>query len=292
MTRAAERLFIGQSAMSATLARLRTLFSDPILIRQGRQLVATPVAEGLIEPVRETLTMVESTLATRTTFDPTHDHRTFSIVASDYVTLVFLRPLLMSLAEEAPNVKLLIRPVVEDFPEQLRQNRLDLLILPREALPSYRDFPHSALFSDRYLCAVDKDHPEIGDTISLETFGRLPYLASSAGTIPSLGDLQLDRLGVARRTEITTSFALGLYLLRGTRLVTLVHERVGETVKESLNLRLLDPPVPLDPVTQIMLWTARNSDDPGHRWLRQRLHRLAVELFGQDPGASPSAPPG
>jgi DNA-binding transcriptional LysR family regulator len=44
VTRAAERLFVGQSAMSATFARIRDLFDDPVLLREGRQLVPTPEA--------------------------------------------------------------------------------------------------------------------------------------------------------------------------------------------------------------------------------------------------------
>ena len=40
VTRAAERLSIGQSAMSSTLARLRKLFGDPLLVRDGRAVLA------------------------------------------------------------------------------------------------------------------------------------------------------------------------------------------------------------------------------------------------------------
>lgn len=266
--------------MSATLARLRTLLDDPILIRQGRHLVPTPVAEALVEPVREALGRVGSILAKRSTFDPAADHRTFSIIASDYLTFVFLRPLLKSLSDEAPNVKLHIRPVVDDFVEELTHNKVDLLITAREAFPRHIDFPHQTLFSDRYVCAVDADHPEVGRTISLEQFQALPYLATSAGRLPSIAELELDRLGVRRNTEITTSFTLGFFLLSGTRLVGLVHERLALEFQKQLKIRLLEPPVTIGSITEIMIWTPRNDDDPGHRWLRQRLHRLAVTQFG------------
>jgi DNA-binding transcriptional LysR family regulator len=42
VTRAADRMSVGQPAMSASLARLRTIFGDPLLIREGRSLVPTP----------------------------------------------------------------------------------------------------------------------------------------------------------------------------------------------------------------------------------------------------------
>ena len=42
VTRAAERRSVGQPAMGASLARLRTFFGDPLLVRKGRSLVPTP----------------------------------------------------------------------------------------------------------------------------------------------------------------------------------------------------------------------------------------------------------
>ena len=42
VTQAARRLSIGQSAMSSTLARLRKLFDDPLLFRDGRTMTPTP----------------------------------------------------------------------------------------------------------------------------------------------------------------------------------------------------------------------------------------------------------
>src|SRR3546814_19879452 len=41
VTRAAEKLFLGQPAISAALARLRTLFDDPLFIRTGRSMEQT-----------------------------------------------------------------------------------------------------------------------------------------------------------------------------------------------------------------------------------------------------------
>jgi DNA-binding transcriptional LysR family regulator len=46
VTRAAERMSVGQPAMSASLARLRTFFGDPLLVRDGRGLVPTPRARA------------------------------------------------------------------------------------------------------------------------------------------------------------------------------------------------------------------------------------------------------
>jgi len=70
VTRAAERTSVGQPAMSASLARLRKHFDDQLLVRQGRRLMPTPLAETLVGPVREALAAAESVLVRSHAFDP------------------------------------------------------------------------------------------------------------------------------------------------------------------------------------------------------------------------------
>lgn len=91
--------------------------------------------------------------------------------------------------------------------------------------------------------------------------------------------MQLDFLGVPRNVEITASFGTGPFLLRGTRLITLVQERLANRIGEQAGLEVLEPPIPrLQPITEIMRWTKRTDGDPAHRWLRQRISDLAHEI--------------
>lgn len=216
VTRAAERLLVGQSAMSSTLARLRRLFDDPLLVREGRGLAATPLAESLIDPVRQALGIIEGVLTVRSSFDPAIDHRTFTISASDYVTLVLLRPLIEKLAKEAPHVRVTIIPVsAGDYTEDLRREQADLLVVPRELLPAQTGYAQAPLFSDEYVVAVDADNPDVGSEIGIEQFSTLPYLAYQSAGRASLADLQLDQLQIRRNVEVTAqSFLIAPLLLR------------------------------------------------------------------------------
>ena len=47
VTRAAEKLFLGQPAISASLARLRSLFDDPLFVRSGRSMEPTARAQEI-----------------------------------------------------------------------------------------------------------------------------------------------------------------------------------------------------------------------------------------------------
>jgi DNA-binding transcriptional LysR family regulator len=280
VTQAAKRLSIGQPAMSAALGRLRRLFDDPLLVRQGAGLVPTPLAESLVDPVRECLASVESIVSVRGTFQPDRDVRRFTVLCSDYVLFVLLRSLFAELATEAPGVLIHVTPIPLDQLDQLRDGRADLLIIPREII---RDagarFPHAPLFTDRHVCAVAVDNPDVGDALSLDQFSTLPYLAYQAGTPYSLVESQLDLREIARNAKVTTeTFALAPFLLTGTRLITLLYERLGRQVAGQAGIRLLESPVDLPPITEVMYWDPRNTEDAAHRWLRERILAHAENL--------------
>ena len=111
----------------------------------------------------------------------------------------------------------------------------------------------------------------------LRSSARFLNLATSCGREVSPAEAQLDMLGVARNTEITTAFGLAPLLLQGTRRIALVHERLAWLLSDQTSLRLLEPPMPLQPINQLMLWTTRAENDPGLQWLRNRILTFAEE---------------
>ena len=63
VTGAARRLGLSSSAMSRTLARLRSATGDPLLVRAGRGLVPTPRAAELRDQVHELTRDVRTVLS-------------------------------------------------------------------------------------------------------------------------------------------------------------------------------------------------------------------------------------
>jgi DNA-binding transcriptional LysR family regulator len=162
--------------------------------------------------------------------------------------------------------------------DSLRRGSADLLIYPVEIAERFADLPRTVLFEDRFVLAADRDNLDIAEGVDLSRFSELPYLAVS-GPFPSLVETQLDALGISRRTEFTTqAFVAAPLLLAGTRLIGLVQERLARTVSEHANLAILPAPMALRPLVEAMYWNPRNTDDPGHRWLRERLVAQAARL--------------
>src|SRR5579872_3042006 len=67
---AAKRVRVTPSAMSHSLAELRGLLDDPLLVRAGRGMILTPRAEALVGPLRTVLKDVERLLRGGAVFDP------------------------------------------------------------------------------------------------------------------------------------------------------------------------------------------------------------------------------
>lgn len=282
VTSAAMRMSITQSAMSASLARLRKLLDDPVLVRNGRAMMVTPLAEAMTDRVRQILNEVQSVLATRSGFDPATDHRSYTITASDYEAAAILHPLLARLATEAPWIQLRIQPPEHDVGGRLERNQVDLLLAPREVLPGAGGFHHEILYTDQHVVAADADNAQFGETITLEQFSAMPHVVAHINHHPSLVDAHLERLGVARNVQVTAGFLLAPFLLKGTSLITVTSRILAHRLSRSVGLKVSEAPVELPPLSTVMAWTTRTHDDPGHQWLRERVRAVAQEAAEVD----------
>jgi DNA-binding transcriptional LysR family regulator len=80
ITRASKPLHLSPSAVSGALARLREFFGNELLSPLGRNMVLTPLAECLREPVRDCLLQIQATIEIRPTFDPATASRVLKLL--------------------------------------------------------------------------------------------------------------------------------------------------------------------------------------------------------------------
>jgi LysR family transcriptional regulator, nod-box dependent transcriptional activator len=285
VTRAANRLSLSQPGMSNTLARLRKLFDDPLLVREGLALTPTPRADALRQPVRDALAIIGEALGQRTGFDPAQDRATWTVSCSDYSLLMLIGPLVRRLAAEAPGVTIRVLPRAPDPVRLLRDAAADLVIEPAEIMPDAQ-LASQRLFADRWLCCVWAGNSAVGDAaaggrMALDAYLRLGHLVYSMGRgqPASIVDQYLEQSRLPRRIEFTVeSFLLAPFLLEGTELVTVVPERAVPHLRRTAAIRLLEPPVPLPAITEMLWWHPRHTATPAHAWIRARIAEIAAEL--------------
>jgi LysR family transcriptional regulator, nod-box dependent transcriptional activator len=278
VTQAGDWIGVTQPAMSSDLRRLRQMFKDELLVRVGREYQLTPLASSLVKPLTHAIADIERALTWRPAFDPRTDTRSFSVAMGDHIMALFLPVLATRLPREAPNVTIHTRGLsgLNQYPVTAAvEGEVDLSIGAFETLP---DACSEVLYTERWVCAVSDDHPEVGEHMSLELFCRLPHLEWRLRTpvVQSHAELLYASKGIERQVLLTTeSFALLPAIVRGSRLVALVHERLGRRVP---GLRLLDPPVPIPDVVESMYWSTSMGQEPGHVWLRGLMRSIASAL--------------
>jgi LysR family nod box-dependent transcriptional activator len=279
VTRAAERMHMTQSAMSGVLARLREYFDDPLLVPVGRTMRLTPRAESLVLPVREILLKVDSTLGVRPDFDPATAQRQFSIIASDYVSHVLLGEVLRRISAIAPGLGFDIRPTGAGMEQDLDQGRVDFLVTPAHL--TVAGHPQVVLFDDSYHVIADRQHPDLGDTLTLEQYQSLGHVVyqNERGNNPWFEQWYANEHGATRRIEVIThGFALMPRFIVGTRRIATVQTRLAMQFEQALAVRLLEPPLPTPRLTEVLQWHRYRDDDPGVQWVREHIVAVAQAL--------------
>lgn len=277
ITQAGKRLYLTQSAMSGSLARLREFFDDPLLVAAGRKMVLTPLAERLAGPVHDLLVRARATIELQPTFDPTTSRRHFRLMMSDYVGAVMMADAVRLAAERAPGVTFdIVHNNIEAPEETLERAEIDLLIMPVDYLsPGH---PHEVLFEDEYVCIAWRGNDRVDETLTVEQYLAAGHVGARFGGIRStaIDDWFVQHSGVARRMEV---FGMNLtsipQLVVGTRRIATMHRRLAELFATQLPIRLLPPPFTVPPLAEALQWHSAFGQDPGLLWLRALLREVA-----------------
>jgi DNA-binding transcriptional LysR family regulator len=278
VTRAARRAGVSQPAMSNTLAQLRTLFDDALFVRHRTGLSPTARAKELAEPIRKGLQLLQGALM-GPTFEPGTSERRFVLATSDYVELVLLPALLRRLSQEAPGVKLALRPWgLHEAPPELARGEVDLMLGFYDKLPPHHH--QQLLFQDEYVCVVRRRHPTVKSKLTLAQYLQLSHVLVSARTDgPGSVDRALLALGKQRRIGARVSHFMTVpVLVAQTDFVAALDRRVAEVFAGPLGLKLFPPPLKLPKGTVGQVWHEQQHSDAGQRWLRALIADVARAL--------------
>lgn len=289
VSRAAERLHLGQSATSAALGRLREHFDDPLLVAVGRQFQPTALGQALLPKVRAALALTREIVDAPVRFDPASCLRRFTLVASDYIAAVLMPALSRALASQAPGVSLSLRdlPLPRDadvVSEALEYRRSDCVIVPQRRLnPAYPQVP---LLSDELCCIVCLDQPRYAQGLSLADYCQGEHVVRefSDGRNLAMDATHLHELGIERRVGVSLeSFALIPSFIVGTARIATVFRRQAEQFARAYRLRILPAPLAFPLAPQVLQWHPYQDLDPALVWFRALLQEQAAAL-GQSDG--------
>lgn len=277
VARTADRLNLTSSAVSHALKRLRLLFGNELLVRDGRRMLPTARGRSLADTLPKLLTQLEHVLEAPEPFDPAHSTRSFRIAAPDFMSSL-MPHLLEVVAEEAPGISIEMTAYVPTAAIDMSQGRYDALIAPSfKQKDGLRGIPIGAW---PWAVFGRGDHPAFSDW-SLEAWGRFPHLQVSASS-PS-GRSPIDRSalerGVTRRIgAVVTQFSMAAPILARTDMLLTVPSIAMGDAARVYGLDQRDVPFELEPLELTLFRTATAGDQPEIQWLHERVATAAKSL--------------
>ena len=271
VSRAAARLFLSQSAVSASLQKLREVFDDPLFKRTGHGVEPTPRALALADQVLQVLQDIAALLERDRPFDPTSSNRVFRLTGSDFAGNKLLAPLLRRLQECGSPLRLVWEPPgTGALQHKLASGDLDLAVVARLQAPE--DLEHEVLYEDHYVHVVRRDHPSADQTLTRELFCALPqvFLGYGTSTFDDLIDQTLAASGHQRLAQVAvSSFGQIMHLLLQGEHAAVIGHRIAQQHAQALCIRPL--PFEFPRYRALVCWDPRARHDPGIEWLRQQV---------------------
>ncbi|WP_068826188.1 LysR family transcriptional regulator [Pseudomonas sp. BMS12] len=269
LTRVGEKLFITQSTVSAALARLRDLFDDPLLVRNGRQMEPTLRAQHIFEELRPAMDVISSAVSRAKTFDPASSTNVFRLGLSDDAEFGLFPALLNALQCEAPNIVVVVRRAnYLLMPALLASGEISVGVSYTTELPANAKRRKLRDIGVKVLRGDNRPGP-----LTLDDYCARPHaLVSFSGDLSGNIDRDLERVGRCRRVVLAVpQFGSLRALLRNTEMIATVPDYAACTLVEDGSLRADDAPFEVSKAELSMVWSGVYDNDPAERWLRERI---------------------
>jgi len=269
---AARALDLSQSAVSKHLARLRTVYGDPLFVRTADGMRPTPRALTMVAQVDDILRQVDQ-LTHSAPFDPARLTGEFVLSTTDDVRCPLLPGLMRRLDRDAPDLRITFIPLAPDYSEQqLEAGTVDLVIGVNWHAPDR--LKQRRLRQDRFVTLMSVHHPLAHTPMTAEAYAATRHvmvapLGMRAGHIDEiLADRGLSRFV---RLSVPDFYQITPDILGHDHLTTLP-ERVAAYIADDFaavaDLVLRPLPFDVPHFGYYALWHDRYERDPRHIWMR------------------------
>lgn len=289
VTKAAERLFITQPAMSKTLNRLRELFGDQLFTRSGRSLVPTPRANELAAALPGILGNIRE-LIERDTFDSSSYEGFIRILITEFVGHKLISRLTQMLAEESPGLTVVAASETPDMWRELGDGSLDFSIAVARREP--KDIIATPLFTLQPMVWMRAEHPLAEkEQPSLKELLKYPFVqyflfSSSVARLDSEArvDRALANKGLARRRLLVTNqfmTAIETLSMTNTIMMAAMDEEVGMRMSGH---GIVQKPYPVEfgyteSVAVMLNEHVRTAQSPMHKWVRTKIRAIVADSY-------------
>ncbi len=277
---AARELGMTQSALSHSLAKLRSQFNDPIFVRIAKGVAPTDFARSIRKEVEDFVSRANGLTQKVHEFDPATSTETIVITCTDYLEIVIGAELMARLRKEAPGIRLTFRPLIGGIPkESLESGDCDL------AFASYfteipEGYYRQKLFTDRYAVAYRKNHPKIEKSLKAKTYyecnhARLTVWRDSNDSFSR----NVDGKKMIRKLSYTSgSFSTMFLAVSRSDLVLTAPSSIVQVYKNILPIQAQECPFSVPAIEVQMVWHGITHRNPLQQWFRKILREVSMKV--------------
>lgn len=278
--RAADRLYLSQSAMSRLLNRLRDAFDDPLFIRTSKGMVPTSKALALEAPLKLMLEQMVG-LESPPDFQPQSSNRVFRLQTTHYQAQAYVPAIAERFYQEAPFASLETTTITETSLVSQTEHSVDV-VLCSEYIEIPNTYRKVLLGREKFRCIMSNNHPLAKqDKISLDEYLSFSHvLVSMGGTRRVVSDFVLaDRAHERRFAFRTPYFLSALETVGRTSLLISTSGLLAERFCDQFNLTMKPLPVEFPDSKYFLSWPKSIERDPAVEWFRKLTEEVAKSLI-------------
>jgi LysR family transcriptional activator of mexEF-oprN operon len=275
VTRCAKRLRVGQPTISASLARLRVLFQDPLFVRTGRGVQPTENAQHLFELIKPALNLIEAAVKRFETFDPVTSKDQFIISVKEDVSVSLISSIVRPIIKLAPQAQISFVRCV-DAANSRYQAPVSLAI--GCFAKTKNGYIREVIAGCSSVLVRSANTLEIRDSTELVSRPHLevPFGDGASERI----DVSLRRLGLTRRCAVRLSCVEGtVQLIAGTDTVAIIPDLEALVLTPAKGIVMQELPGGLDEKSDLsMVWPVSKNLHPADVWFRDQIRSNSALL--------------
>jgi len=279
VSKAAERCFVSQSAMSHSLQRLRKLFDDPLFERVGSRMEPTERAIELSHSVDLLLAQIQTDILRAKPFNPETYDGVWKIGLTDYAEQMFGPSLFDTIKGLAPQSKVALFNVNRASYQQVYESeKLDVVI------GSFGDvvkrYNTQLLYTEQHVCLYDSKVCQFSDSMSLLEFTSVEHaLVSPNGAMSTGVDKKLEEHGLQRRVSIVSSnFLTVKNLIQGRKLICIVPRLVATQQSPNSSIKAVPPPIEVPDFDIQLMYRKGLSQDNKNKFIRDLVSETVIRM--------------
>ncbi|MCK6263503.1 LysR family transcriptional regulator [Vibrio sp. ZSDE26] len=278
--RAAEKLYVTQSAISKSLKKLREQLQDELFIRHPHGLAPTPYCERILLRIPDLQLRFEEALEIEHSFNAHNYNGLIRIAISPVLYQPIVTTLFDALHQQAPNAQLHFENWSWDTDSKIKSRQLDLGI-NFSPIDISKGIHRTNIGQSEFKICCKSGHPIVEQGASIATMASYPLtmmILPHQYTTKHYLEQYLEEHGYeANILTKVDQMNICFEILKKTDSIMAVSDLAKNSIPEGLTLVTPQQEVEI-PLLSIATYSSSNSNNAFHRWLVDMSKQCVSEL--------------